>query len=73
MILDSNAISDWWQGRAALLIAVYLPVPVLAEFRFGILKSTRRAQMEVSFERGQTANIDPERRCGHRRLLRDSG
>jgi tRNA(fMet)-specific endonuclease VapC len=56
MILDSNAISDWWQGRPALLAvlekaaAVYLPVPVLAEFRFGILKSTRRAQMEVWFD-----------------------
>jgi tRNA(fMet)-specific endonuclease VapC len=54
--LDSNAISDWWQGRPALLAvlekaaAVYLPVPVLAEFRFGILKSNRRAQMEVWFE-----------------------
>ena len=56
MILDSNAISDWWQGRPALLAvlekaaSVYLPVPVLGEFRFGILKSNRRAQMEVWFE-----------------------
>ena len=56
MILDSNAISDWWQGRPAFLAvlekaaAVYLPVPVLGEFRFGILKSNRRSQMEVWFE-----------------------
>jgi predicted nucleic acid-binding protein len=53
MILDTNAVSAWWQGNDSLTSiisnasAVYLVVPVLAEFRFGILKSSRRSQMET--------------------------
>ena len=56
MILDSNAVSDWWRGQPSLVAllqesnALYLPVPVLAEIRFGILKSQHRVRMEVWFQ-----------------------
>lgn len=52
MILDTNAISAWWLGDPGLLphlenaASLHLPVPVLAEFQFGILKSRLRAQMQ---------------------------
>ncbi len=52
MILDTNAVSAWWQGHPSLLRVLeaspelYLCAPVLAEFRFGILKSTLRPRME---------------------------
>lgn len=52
MILDTNAVSAWWLGDPGLLphleeaSALHLPVPVLAEFQFGILKSKRRRQMQ---------------------------
>lgn len=52
MILDTNAISGWWEGEPGLMrhlattARLCLPIPALAEFRFGILKSNRRARME---------------------------
>lgn len=52
MILDTNAISSWWKREPQLLEQlsvidrVCFPIPAIAEFRFGILKSTRRAAME---------------------------
>lgn len=52
MILDTNAISAWFKGDAGFLkhLAVasrlFLPTPALGEYRFGILQSTRRADLE---------------------------
>ncbi len=59
MILDTNAVSDWWLGTPALVkileraTAIYLPVPVLAEYQFGILKSKHRKKMELWFEKAK--------------------
>jgi tRNA(fMet)-specific endonuclease VapC len=56
MILDTNAVSDWWLGTPTLLEIIqqasvlFLPVPVLAEYQFGILKSTRREKMQSWFD-----------------------
>jgi len=56
MILDTNAVSDWWRGTPSLVRLlgqasnIYLPAPVLAEYTFGILKSKRREKMEAWFE-----------------------
>ncbi|MFP4351216.1 MAG: type II toxin-antitoxin system VapC family toxin [Puniceicoccaceae bacterium] len=56
MILDTNAVSDWWRGTPALVRllrrtdAIHLPAPVLAEYRFGILKSRHQEKMEIWFE-----------------------
>ena len=52
MILDTNALSAWWEGNPAIIphlsttSRLCLALPALAEFRFGILKSSRRAAME---------------------------
>lgn len=56
MILDTNAVSDWWRGTPSLVdlisqaTAIYLPTPVIAEYWFGILKSNHRDKMEAWFE-----------------------
>ena len=56
MILDTNAVSDWWLGTPSLVeiikqsSALHLPVPVLAEYQFGILKSNRREKMQAWFD-----------------------
>lgn len=56
MILDTNAVSDWWRGTPSLLeviiqaASIHLPVPVLAEYQFGILKSNQRKKMQSWFE-----------------------
>jgi tRNA(fMet)-specific endonuclease VapC len=52
MILDTNAISAWAKGDAALLRALrtdrawFLPSIALGEYRYGLLKSTRRTELE---------------------------
>lgn len=52
MILDTNAISAWWVGDPGILplleeaTSLHLPVPVLAEFQFGIFKSNRSSLMQ---------------------------
>src|ERR1700753_3966327 len=52
MLLDTNAISAWAKGDAALWSALrpdrpwYLPSIALGEYRYGLLKSTRRNELE---------------------------
>lgn len=52
MLLDTNAISAWAKGDASLLRTLrtdrawYLPSIVLGEYRYGLLRSTRRAELE---------------------------
>lgn len=52
MILDTNALFAQWEGDPnlmALLAAssqIYVPAPALAEFRFGILQSRKRLEMD---------------------------
>jgi len=52
MILDTNALSGWWDDNPALVTllsatsGIYVPVPALAEFRFGVLQSRKRDEME---------------------------
>jgi len=56
MILDTNALFAWWDGNGALdpilesLEQICVPVPALAEFRFGVLQSTKRELMESRME-----------------------
>ena len=51
MILDTNALSDFFAGNAPLGIIVaaeprlYLPVIVLGEYRFGLLGSTKAKEI----------------------------
>ncbi len=51
-MLDTNAVSAWADGDAALLRVLprdrlwHLPVVVLGEFRFGIRRSRERAKLE---------------------------
>jgi len=48
MILDTNALSAWWKSDPEILgvlrglTRICVPVPALAEFRFGVLQSTKR-------------------------------
>lgn len=48
MILDTNGLSAWWLNEASFIRHIEhadrlcVPVPALAEFRFGILKSRFR-------------------------------
>jgi len=62
MILDTNAISAWWTGDEAIRSAMTsahaleLPVPALAEFLFGILKSRFKDRMMPWFENIQIGN-----------------
>jgi tRNA(fMet)-specific endonuclease VapC len=52
VILDTNAISAWAENDAALMALLpadrpwYVPSIVLGEFRYGLLGSTRRAELE---------------------------
>ena len=61
MLLDTNAISAWAKGDAALLRALrtdrtwYLPSIALGEYRYGLLKSTRRAELERWLEQIEEA------------------
>ena len=61
MLLDTNAISAWAKGDAALLQALrpdrtwYLPSIALGEYRYGLLKSTRRAELEAWLESVEAA------------------
>jgi len=56
MILDTNALSAWWEGNPAIRTAiseapqVCIPVPALAEFRFGILQSKIKVAMTAWIE-----------------------
>ena len=56
MLLDTNAISAWAKGDAGLLQALrpdrpwYLPAIALGEYRYGLLKSTRRMELEAWLE-----------------------
>ena len=51
MIVDTNGLSAWWldepsfMGQIAHADRLCVPVPALAEFRFGILKSRFREKM----------------------------
>ena len=51
MILDTNALSGWWGNDPGLVrimavqTQICVPVPALAEFRFGVLQSTKRDAM----------------------------
>jgi predicted nucleic acid-binding protein len=57
MILDTNALSAWWGEDSSMLAVIgeperiFVPVPALAEFRFGILQSRLRETMEAWIER----------------------
>jgi len=52
MLLDTNAISAWAKGDSALWSVLrpdrtwHLPSIALGEYRYGLLKSTRRAELE---------------------------
>jgi tRNA(fMet)-specific endonuclease VapC len=52
MILDTNALSAWWDNEPALIkiladsSRVFVPTPALAEIRYGILQSRKREEME---------------------------
>ncbi len=52
MILDTNALSAWWTGDSGILkvlekaTRICVPVPALAEFRFGVWQSRKRSVME---------------------------
>jgi predicted nucleic acid-binding protein len=56
MMLDTNALSAWADGDAALLHTLpkdrpwHLPVVVLGEFLFGVRRSRERANLEVWIE-----------------------
>lgn len=56
MILDTNAVSAWAESNPAMLGALrndrpwYLPSIVLGEFRYGVLGSTLRAELEAWLE-----------------------
>ncbi len=51
MIVDTNGLSAWWLNEAPFIRHIEkadrlcVPVPALAEFRFGILKSRFREKM----------------------------
>ncbi|MCC7373426.1 MAG: type II toxin-antitoxin system VapC family toxin [Verrucomicrobiales bacterium] len=53
MMLDTNALSGWAEGDAALLLLLpkdrlwHLPVVVLGEFRFGIQRSREHRKLEA--------------------------
>jgi len=56
MLLDTNALSAWSRGDEALLRVLrpdrpwYLPSIVLGEYRYGLMKSNRRAELEIWLE-----------------------
>ncbi len=63
MLLDTNAISAWAKVDAALWQALrpdrtwYLASIVLGEYRYGVLKSTRRAELEAWLDSVKAACI----------------
>lgn len=56
MIIDTNGISAWWLNEEPFIRHIgqadrlCVPVPALAEFRFGILKSRFREKMTAWLE-----------------------
>jgi tRNA(fMet)-specific endonuclease VapC len=56
MIVDTNGLSAWWLNETPFIRLIEqadrlcLPVPALAEFRFGILKSRFREKMMAWLE-----------------------
>ena len=63
MLLDTNAISAWAKDEPALLQALrpdrtwFLPSIALGEYRYGLLKSTMRAELEAWLESIETACV----------------
>ena len=61
MILDTNATSAWAENDPALLSALrgdrpwFLPSIALGEFRYGVLGSTLRAELEAWLEQVEAA------------------
>lgn len=61
MILDTNALSAWWNDDNAIVrvietaTQIYVPVPALAEFRFGVCQSRKREIMESWMQRALTS------------------
>ena len=56
MIVDTNGVSAWWLNEPSFIRHIEhadrlcVPVPALAEFRFGILKSRFRERMTAWLE-----------------------
>ena len=63
MLLDTNAISAWAKDDADLLRALrpdrtwYLSAIALGEYRYGLLKSTRRTELEAWLESIENACV----------------
>ncbi len=63
MLLDTNALSAWAKGDTALWQALRpdrtwsLPSIVLGEYRYGLLKSTRRVKLENWLQSVETACV----------------
>jgi tRNA(fMet)-specific endonuclease VapC len=63
MLLDTNAISAWAKDDADLWRALrpdrtwYLPAIALGEYRYGLLKSTRRVELEAWLESVENACV----------------
>jgi len=61
MILDTNALSAWWKSDPEILGVlrglprICVPVPALAEFRFGVLQSTKREAMQMLVSKALTS------------------
>ncbi len=86
MILDTKALSAWWTGEpaAAALLAtartLFVPVPAIVEFRYGVLQSHLRDPLTRWMEEALGATTilgidsDTARHCAEIRLaLRQSG
>ena len=60
MIVDTNGLSAWWLNEPSFIRHIEhadrlcLPVPALAEFRFGILKSGFRDKMTAWLDEALT-------------------
>jgi tRNA(fMet)-specific endonuclease VapC len=66
MILDTNALSAFFEGDAALGVVlertsrIFLPVTVLGEYRFGLLRSKKRRLIEPILDAlEETATVLP--------------
>lgn len=79
MIIDTNAVSEFFDGTAAVVEkvsaadALYLPVIVLGEYRFGLLGSRKRAEREpLLLEFAQKCSALPilESTAGHYAAIR---
>jgi tRNA(fMet)-specific endonuclease VapC len=61
VILDTNAISAWAEGDAGLFTVLrgdrpwYLPSIALGEFRYGVLGSTQRTELEAWLDAVESA------------------